>query len=190
MRGHPTTLHRESPIYHPLSRFVAIAGGGGGSGGGERLIKDLNKKANPLSPDTRQASALGFEEEEEEEGSICDGGGGRRRRIAKSDLERHAHNMSGDVGADLRSQAGGATKTPPLPWRSPPVACTILLPNHRRRRRRRGEFNQRSEVVNIRMAINDIHCKGDRAGYYPPLSLPGYCLPLAMTAPQRRWYTS
>ena len=27
--------------------------------------------------------------------------------IAKNDLERHAHTLSGDAGADLRSQAGG-----------------------------------------------------------------------------------
>ena len=35
----------------------------------------------------------------------------RRRRssliIARNDLERHAHTLSGDAGADLRSQAGG-----------------------------------------------------------------------------------
>jgi len=30
--------------------------------------------------------------------------------IAKNDLERHAHTLSGDAGADLRSQAGGATR--------------------------------------------------------------------------------
>ena len=48
----------------------------------------------------------------------------RRRRssliIAKNDLERHAHTPSGDAGADLRSQAGGATRTPTPPRRSPP----------------------------------------------------------------------
>ena len=36
-------------------------------GGGERIIKDLKRKANSLSRDTRQANALGLEEEEEEE---------------------------------------------------------------------------------------------------------------------------
>ena len=39
-------------------------------------------------------------------------GEGRRRRssliiIAKSNLERHTHTLSGDAGADIRSQAGG-----------------------------------------------------------------------------------
>ena len=32
--------------------------------------------------------------------------------IAKDNLERHAHTLSGDAGADLRLQAGGATRTP------------------------------------------------------------------------------
>ena len=30
--------------------------------------------------------------------------------MAKNNLEWHAHTLSGDAGADLRSQAGGATK--------------------------------------------------------------------------------
>ena len=51
--------------------------------------------------------------------------------IAKNDLERHAHTLSGDAGADLRSQAGGATRTPTPPRRSPPMTCTIPLPNYR-----------------------------------------------------------
>ncbi len=60
------------------------------------------------------------------------GGGGRSSLIiAKNDLERHVHTLSGDAGADLRSQAGGATRTPTPPRRSPPLTCTIPLPNHR-----------------------------------------------------------
>ena len=38
-----------------------------------------------------------LEEEEEEVCSLI---------ITKNDLERHAHTLSGDAGADLRSQAG------------------------------------------------------------------------------------
>ena len=40
-----------------LSTTLQVRRGGGG--GGERLIKDLKRKANSLSRDTRQASALG-----------------------------------------------------------------------------------------------------------------------------------
>ncbi len=43
-----------------LSTTLQVRRGGGG-GGGERLIKDLQRKANSLSRDTRQASALGLE---------------------------------------------------------------------------------------------------------------------------------
>ena len=50
--------------------------------------------------------------------------------IANNDLEMHAHTLSGDAGADLRSQAWGATRTPTHPRRCFPMACTIPLPNH------------------------------------------------------------
>ena len=62
---------------------------------------------------------------EEEEGR------GRRRSsliIAKNDLERHAHTLSGDAGADLRSQAGGATRTPTLARRSRARVLSVILP--------------------------------------------------------------
>ena len=47
----------------------------------------------------------------------------------KNDLERHAHTPSGVAGADLKSQSGGALRTPTLSRFSPPMTCTIPLPN-------------------------------------------------------------
>ena len=47
----------------------------------------------------------------------------------KNDLERHAHTPSGVAGADLKSQLGGALRTPTLSRFSPPMTCTIPLPN-------------------------------------------------------------
>jgi len=47
----------------------------------------------------------------------------------KNDLERHAHTLSGVAGADLKSQSGGALGTPTLSRFSPPMTCTIPLPN-------------------------------------------------------------
>jgi len=47
----------------------------------------------------------------------------------KNDLERHAHTPSGVAGADLKSQSGGALRTPTLSRFSPPMTCTISLPN-------------------------------------------------------------
>jgi len=47
----------------------------------------------------------------------------------KNDLERHAHTPSGVAGGDLKSQAGGALRTPTLSRPKPPMTCTILLPN-------------------------------------------------------------
>jgi len=53
------------------------------------------------------------EEEEEEEEEFFN--------HYKNDLKRHAHGPSGDAGAALR--------TPTLPRFSPPVTCTMPLPN-------------------------------------------------------------
>ena len=47
----------------------------------------------------------------------------------KNDLERRAHTPSGVAGADLKSQSGGALRTPTLSRFSPPMTCTIPLPN-------------------------------------------------------------
>jgi hypothetical protein len=47
----------------------------------------------------------------------------------KNDLKRHAHTLSGDASADLQSPSGGAQRTPTLPRPSPPLTCTIPLPN-------------------------------------------------------------
>jgi len=47
----------------------------------------------------------------------------------KNDLERHAHTPSGVAGTDLKSQSGGALRTPTLSRFSPPMTCTIPLPN-------------------------------------------------------------
>ena len=43
----------------------------------------------------------------------------------KNDLKRHAHTLSGDAGADLKSQSGGALRTPTLSRFSPAMTCTI-----------------------------------------------------------------
>ena len=62
---------------------------------------------------------MGEEEEEEEEFF----------NHYKNDLERHAHTPSGVAGADLKSQSGGALRTPTLSRFSPPMTCTMPLPN-------------------------------------------------------------
>ena len=61
------------------------------------------------------------EEEEEEEEEFFN--------HYKNNLERHAHTLSGVAGADLKSQLGGALRTPTLSRFSPPMTCTIPLPN-------------------------------------------------------------
>ena len=50
----------------------------GGGGGGERLIKDLKRKANSLSRGTRQASALGLEGRSPPHEGGGGGGGGEK----------------------------------------------------------------------------------------------------------------
>ncbi len=54
-------------------------------GGGERSIKDIKRKANSLSRDTRQANALGLE------GGPPPLGGGGERLI--KDLKRNANSL-------------------------------------------------------------------------------------------------
>ena len=46
-------------IVIPKQKYLYHASGCGG--GGEHIIKDLKRKANSLSRDTRQANALGLE---------------------------------------------------------------------------------------------------------------------------------
>jgi len=57
------------------------------------------------------------------------GGGPEFFNHYKNDLERHAHIPSGVAGADLKSQSGGALRTPTLSRFSLPMTCTIPLPN-------------------------------------------------------------
>ncbi len=84
--------------------------------GAERSIKDLKRKACSLSRDTRQPALLGWRGDPRPSRTAPLGMTKtptlrRRRRssliIAKNDLERHAHTVSDDAGADLRSPAGG-----------------------------------------------------------------------------------
>ena len=79
-----------------------------------------NTPASQCLPSRRTLLASeGYKEEEEEEFF----------NHYKNDLERHAHTPSGVAGADLKSQSGGALRTPTLSRFSPPMTCTIPLPN-------------------------------------------------------------
>jgi hypothetical protein len=62
-------------------------------------------------------------------GQLGGGGGGGFFNHYKNDLKGHAHTLSGDDCVDLKLQSGGAQRTPNLSLPSPPVTCTILVPN-------------------------------------------------------------
>jgi len=66
--------------------------------------------------------------------SSCAGGGKEEEEEAffnhyKIDLKRRTHTPSGVADAELKLQAGGALRTPTLSRFSPPMMCTIPLPN-------------------------------------------------------------
>ena len=90
------------------------------------LVENKKKRRRTVTPRytlsaLRPSSWRPDKEEEEEEEEFFN--------HYKNDLERHAHTPSGVAGADLKSQSGGALRTPTLSRFSPPMTCTIPLPN-------------------------------------------------------------